>query len=676
MPETPYLRIDLDRVRDNFRTLRSALPDASIRYAVKANPAEPILRLLAAEGSAFDVASVGEADACLAAEIDGDRLAFGNTVKKPEAVATAYARGVRLFAFDTEHDLAVLAEHAPGAGVECRIAPAFPSSVTPFGHKFGCAPAHAAQLLNRARSWGLVAEGVSFHVGSQQLDVSAWELGIASAASVFDAVGGLATVNAGGGFPLPYAGAAPDLQVIAELISSAMSRHFGSQPPRLALEPGRVIVGSAGTIACEVVAVRTGTDGRRWVYLDVGRYSGLAETENEYIRYRLRTRRDGDAVADAVLAGPTCDGDDVLYQRCALPVTLRPGDEVEICDTGAYTGSYSSIWFNGFPSLPTYFDPPYGLGRTIVEPLAPGLTRNWTLSEVICDVRTPYQELVIGRTEQGMALFSDGERQSTEFSQLVYHEALLVPALLLAGHIERVLIIGSGEGVVSQMAVAAGATHVDHVDIDRDAVRLCAEHLPYGYSPDELRRAEEGLGPITMHYRDGWDFVDRATKAYDIVVVDLPDERSEPAQHNRLYDTGFLRKCREIGRVVVDQAGCPTLWRNATLHSSWHRFHETFDTVVYFGSDEHEWAFLSGLPECLADPVAIMTERLPTLTYRPRTIDGTSLIANTVPPKTLRDNVSAHTSGALADTAQHPAFHHEVRDVEEGHPGHAPGATG
>jgi diaminopimelate decarboxylase/spermidine synthase len=674
VPQTPYLRIDLDRVRSNFQALRSVLPQADIRYAVKANPAEPILRLLAAEGSAFDVASVGEVDACIAAGVDGARLAFGNTIRKPAAVAAAYTRGVRVFAFDTEHDLAVLAEHAPGSGVECRIAPAFPSSVTPFGHKFGCAPADAAEQLNRARSLGLVAAGVSFHVGSQQLDAAAWELGIASAASVFDAVDGLTTLNAGGGFPLPYAGVAPDLEVIADRIASALGRHFGSQTPRLAVEPGRMVVGSAGTIACEVVTVRTGTDGRRWVYLDVGRYSGLAETENEYIRYRLRTPRDDDAVADAVLAGPTCDGDDVLYQRYPLPVTLRPADQVEICDTGAYTGSYASVQFNGFPPLPTVFGP-NRFARTIVEPLAPGLTRNWTLSEVLCDVRTGYQELVIGRTEQGVALFSDGERQSTEFSQLVYHEALLVPALLLAGRVERVLIVGSGEGVVSQLAVAAGATHVDHVDIDRDAVRLCAEHLPYGYSPDELRRAEKGLGPITMHYRDGWDFVDRSTSSYDIVIVDLPDERSEPAQHNRLYGSEFLQKCRGIGRVVVDQAGCPTLWRNATLLSSWHRFRETFDTVVYFGSDEHEWAFLSGLSDAVTNPVAVMSERLAALAYQPQTIDGASLIAGTLAPKTLRDRLSAYDGGTLAESAEHAAFHDEVRNVEEGHSGHPSGAT-
>jgi spermidine synthase len=277
-----------------------------------------------------------------------------------------------------------------------------------------------------------------------------------------------------------------------------------------------------------------------------------------------------------------------------------------------------------------------GTGKEITEPISPGVTRNWQLSEVICDVHTDFQHLVIGRTEQGVALFSDDERQSTELSQLVYHEALLVPALLLAPALERVLVIGSGEGVVSQLAVAAGATHVDHVDIDRTAVRLCAQHLPYGYSPEELGRAESGLGPVTVHYRDGWDFVKQATVSYDVVVVDLPDEQTDPAPHNRMYGAHFLRRCRDIGSVVVGQAGCPTLWRNATLLRSWHRFTETFAGVVYFGSDEHEWAFLSGSAEPYQDAVATMTARLQTLPYRPQTIDAKSLQALTTPPKALR----------------------------------------
>jgi len=279
-----------------------------------------------------------------------------------------------------------------------------------------------------------------------------------------------------------------------------------------------------------------------------------------------------------------------------------------------------------------------GAGRQIVEPMAPGITRTWQLTDVLCDVHTEFQHLVIGRTEQGISLFSDSDRQSTEFSQLVYHEALMVPALLLAETVDRVLIIGSGEGVASQMAVAAGATHVDHVDIDREAVRLCAEHLPYGYTPDELARAEAGLGPVTVHYTDGYEFVaDYSGPRYDVVVIDLPDERAEAAQHNRLYGAEYMKLCGDIGTVVTGQAGCPTLWRNETLIRSWERFGETFGTVVYFGSDEHEWAFLSGTARVVEDPIAAMTARLEALPYRCQTIDAAALAAATMPPMSLRE---------------------------------------
>lgn len=274
-----------------------------------------------------------------------------------------------------------------------------------------------------------------------------------------------------------------------------------------------------------------------------------------------------------------------------------------------------------------------------MEPLGAGLSRVWELSEVLADVRTDYQHVVIARTAQGVTLFCDNDRQSTELSQLVYHEALLVPALLLARRLDRILVIGSSEGVVCQLAVAAGARQVDHVDIDATAVRLCATHLPYGYSPDELARAEAGDGPIRMFYADGWDFLAHAHEPYDIVLVDLPDEHPGPAQHNRLYATEFLTRCRAVltdGGVAASQAGCPTLWRNETLRTSWRRFHKVFDTTVYFGSDEHEWSFLFGLAQAVPDPTAAMITRLPALPYRPESLDADTLRGGIVPPHTIR----------------------------------------
>lgn len=360
-PETPCLVMDLAQVRNRYRQLRTALPDARICYAVKANPTPDVVGELVGLGSSFDVASPGEIDLCLAKGAAPESISYGNTIKKRRDVARAYEQGVRLFATDSAADLANIAEVAPGAQVFCRVLVDNTGSRTPFGRKFGCLPETAVELLVRARELGLDPVGVSFHSGSQQLEPSAWEHGISAAQRVFAgcAERGLALrmVNLGGGLPASYTESAPPLADYVQRIEEALDRCFPSARPELLVEPGRFIVGDAGVLRSEVVLVTDSCDGeRRWVYLDIGRYNGLAETEGEAITYRLRTSRDGDEVGPVVLAGPTCDGDDVLYQRTRyeLPRTLRGGDWVDLLSAGAYTASYSSVGFNGFTPLPTY----------------------------------------------------------------------------------------------------------------------------------------------------------------------------------------------------------------------------------------------------------------------------------------------------------------------------------
>ena len=283
---------------------------------------------------------------------------------------------------------------------------------------------------------------------------------------------------------------------------------------------------------------------------------------------------------------------------------------------------------------------------SVAEPIGPGLTRLWETGEELFRARSPYQDLLITRTAQGVSLFCDGERQSTEASQLVYHEALMVPAMLLADEVRRVLVIGSSEGVACQLAVDAGADRVDHVDIDELAVGACAEHLPYGYTPADVERARRGEGPVRLSYEDGWRFLADARARgdrYDVIVIDLPDENTDPdAQHNRLYGKDFLTRCTELladGGVVSCQAGCPTLWRNETLLAAWQRFHEVFGTVLYFGSDEHEWAFLSGRADRVEDAPALVGRRFGDRGARASTLDAETLRGGTVAPYTLRRSV-------------------------------------
>ena len=148
----------------------------------------------------------------------------------------------------------------------------------------------------------------------------------------------------------------PPIAAYGAAIGGALTAALGPDSGvEVLVEPGRYLVGDAGVISCEVVLVNDRADdrGRRWVYLDVGRFNGLAETLGESIRYRISTDRDGGPVGPVVLAGPSCDSVDVLYDRFAyqLPLALRAGDRVRIHATGAYTASYASVGFNGFPPL-------------------------------------------------------------------------------------------------------------------------------------------------------------------------------------------------------------------------------------------------------------------------------------------------------------------------------------
>ena len=90
-PATPCLVLDVDRVEENYRRLQAAMPQSRIYYAVKANPAAPILDRLVGLDSCFDAASLEEVEACLAAGARPEAISFGNTVKKESAIKAAYA---------------------------------------------------------------------------------------------------------------------------------------------------------------------------------------------------------------------------------------------------------------------------------------------------------------------------------------------------------------------------------------------------------------------------------------------------------------------------------------------------------------------------------------------------------------------------------------------------------
>jgi ornithine decarboxylase len=358
----PCLVVDLDVIRDNYRAFAGALPDTRVFYAVKANPSPEVLTLLAGLGSNFDTASVTEIEMVLATGATPDRISYGNTIKKERDIARAYALGIRLFAVDSKEEVEKIARAAPGSRVFCRFLFDCVGAEWPLSRKFGCDPAMAVEVLDHAHRLGLDPHGVSFHVGSQQRRTQAWDQALKTAAEIFRACADrgitLSMVNLGGGFPTKYLKEVPSVKAYGNSIFRALRKHFGNAIPETIIEPGRGMVGNAGIIEAEVVLVskKSGSDNVRWVYLDIGKFGGLAETMDESIRYPIRTPRDGSEAGPCVVAGPTCDSMDVLYEKTPyeLPVSLEIGDKVLISGTGAYTTTYASVGFNGFAPLKAF----------------------------------------------------------------------------------------------------------------------------------------------------------------------------------------------------------------------------------------------------------------------------------------------------------------------------------
>jgi ornithine decarboxylase len=362
-PATPCLVLDLDRVEANFRAIQRALPLAHVYYAVKANPARPVLERLVRLTSRFDAASFEEVAACLAAGARPEAISYGNTIKKASAIRRAHAAGVTLYAFDSVEELEKLAENAPGARAYCRILVENDGADWPLSRKFGTSVEAAKELMLRAGDLGLDPYGLSFHVGSQQTTTRAYEVAIGKVAMLFtdltEAGVNLRMMNLGGGFPIGYRDEVPEIDSFGDAIMRAMTRHFGNALPEMLIEPGRSVVGDAGLIAAEVVLVsrRDKNDRVRWVYLDIGRFGGLAETEGEAIKYRITTPHDGTELGPVAIAGPTCDGADIMYEKSnyRLPLVLRTGDRVELLSAGAYTATYASQGFNGFAPLAEHY---------------------------------------------------------------------------------------------------------------------------------------------------------------------------------------------------------------------------------------------------------------------------------------------------------------------------------
>lgn len=346
---TPLLVLDCGVIRNQYRALSSALPGVDLFYALKPMPNAAVVATLRDLGCGFDVATAGEIAAVRSQGVAPDRCIHTHPVKRDSEIRAALRFGIRTFVVDNPDEIRKFVPYRRRASLLLRLSFRSPSAVVDLSRKFGCEPAAAVPLVEFARSLGVRVRGLSFHVGSQVGDPAKYVEAIHACRAVAAAIeerglGPIDMLDIGGGFPIAYGGPTVPISRFCRPIRRALA----TLPPglRLIAEPGRYIVGPAGTCVTAVVG-RAQREGRWWYYLDDGLYGSFSGQLFDHALYPVESLGGSGVRQPSVLAGPTCDSIDVVHEDVLLPL-LEVGDLVAGRMMGAYT-SASATDFNFIP---------------------------------------------------------------------------------------------------------------------------------------------------------------------------------------------------------------------------------------------------------------------------------------------------------------------------------------
>ena len=354
---TPVLIIDHEKIRENYKCFKEALPRIQAYYAVKANSDPEIVKTLYKMGASFDVASFPEF-MIVYENIKGlpkkeqqdfiwDKIIYANTIKM-EKTLRELDPYKPLVTYDNIEELGKIKKHCPHAGLVLRIRVPNTGSMVELSSKFGAHPGEAVDLILEAFRVGLVVEGISFHVGSQCNNFENYMQALQLSASILKESASrghkINIVDIGGGFPVKYNSKVKSFSTLARKLNAEMKRLFAPEMELLA-EPGRFMVANSGTLVARVIgkAVR---DGKTCYYIDDGIYHTFSGVIFDHCIYPIKAFKEGEKKISAVF-GPTCDALDTISIAEELP-ELEIGDLVYAENIGAYSIA-SSTYFNGFP---------------------------------------------------------------------------------------------------------------------------------------------------------------------------------------------------------------------------------------------------------------------------------------------------------------------------------------
>lgn len=355
--DTPAYVYRADAIRAAYRRLEAAFGDTphAIHYALKANSALAIVRLVRSLGSAADANSMGEVELALRCGFAPGEIVFTGVGKRGDELERAVALNLLAINVESPGELDRLAHIAAGRGAVARVALRVNPDIDAQSHphistglksnKFGV-PIDAAPTLFRAVAArpSLKAVGIHVHIGSQITSLDPLERAAASVVQLARELGaagiGIEHLDFGGGLGIAYEGGpAPDP---AEYVRRIVRAAAGSGL-KMAIEPGRVLVGAAGVLLARVVDVKQFPGARRFVVLDAGMTELMRPAlYNAFHRIEPVRPRPG-APVEADIVGPICESTDTFARGRLMP-PVEVGDLVVIRDTGAYSAAMGSTY--------------------------------------------------------------------------------------------------------------------------------------------------------------------------------------------------------------------------------------------------------------------------------------------------------------------------------------------
>jgi diaminopimelate decarboxylase len=365
---TPFYCYSTATLVRHYRVLREGLGDldALICFAVKSNSNIALIRTLGLMGAGADVVSEGELRRALAAGIPPERIVFSGVGKTRPELAMALDIGILQINVESEPELRLINEMALERGKKAVIGLRVNPDVDAHTHakittgrkenKFGIEWTRAPDILRLAHSLpGIQLASIAIHIGSQLTELAPFRAAFLKLRELVESLKKdgivLPRLDLGGGLGVPYEATRNEMPPLPAEYGALVKEVFGDSGHSLLLEPGRLLVGNAGTLISQILFVKKG-ESRDFVICDAA-MNDLVRPAMYDAHHDIRPVTEpatGSDYAPFDVVGPVCETGDTFARERPLP-PLAEGDLIAFATAGAYGATMSST-YNSRPLVP------------------------------------------------------------------------------------------------------------------------------------------------------------------------------------------------------------------------------------------------------------------------------------------------------------------------------------